>query len=832
MPTACARVLLAFVFCVSAFPGLSHAIEASGSAGRGEPQRGHRFHEQRLLVKFRAAVTPEQADAAASAAGAAESRAFRRPRRLAAAPVDRWRVLRLRSATDLARVRAALLRNPHVERVEYDYLVSAALTPNDPRLGELWGLHNIGQTAGTVDGDIDAPEAWDLQTGSESIVVAVIDTGVDYNHPDLAANIWTNPGEIPGNGVDDDGNGYVDDVHGYDFFGDDADPLDDHGHGTHVAGTIAAVGDNGVGVAGVNWRARVMAVKFLNSSGSGSTSDAIGGILYAADMGARVTNNSWGGGAFSQALQDAIVTANNAGILFIAAAGNSGLNNDVSPSYPANYAVPNVVAVAATDHNDALAGFSNYGANTVHLAAPGVDILSSVPAIGHPCCSDPSGYKRLNGTSMATPHVAGAAALLFAQFPGKGHLQVRDRMLGAVDEKGTLNGRTITGGRLNVFNALEDDTTAPGAVVDLATTEAGTGSVRLSWTASGDDGWQGSAAAYELRYSTSPIDESNFLSGQPVPGTPKPAAAGTPESFLVTGLEGSTGYYFALKVIDNVGNASPLSNVAQATTQPVAVLYSDDMESGAGDWTVAGSDGLGGPALWHVTGHRFSSPSHALYYGRADTLTFNTGTRNYGSVTSPPIDLSASTGSALRFTHYLQTENFAPFDSARVQVSADGGATWTDLYVTSVGTNGMERRDLDLSAYDGATIRLRFSFDTVDAAFNSFEGWVIDDVVVTGSMPPQAPVADAGANRAVPQRTLVTLDGSASYDPDGQIVQYAWQQVYGIPVTLWLANTANPKFIAPRYRATGPNILAFRLVVHDNDGQPSPGDVVYIVVTQ
>ncbi|MFH0908208.1 MAG: S8 family serine peptidase [bacterium] len=328
-----------------------------------------------------------------------------------------------------------------VEYAEPDGVVEAIdTTPNDPSFGELWGLHQANGH------DIDAPAAWDYTTGGTDVLVAVIDTGIDYTHPDLAANIWTNPGEIPGNGVDDDGNGFVDDVHGWDFAHDDNDPMDDHYHGTHCAGTIGAVGNNGTGVCGVNWTVRMAAVKFLAEGGSGFNSDAIDSIYYAAQIGAKVLSNSWGGDEYSEAMRDAILEAGASNALFVAAAGNDSSNNDLAPTYPVGYDCSNIIAVAATDRDDALASFSNYGQMTVDLGAPGVDILSTAPE---------GEYKVLSGTSMATPHVAGGVALLMHLYPQLSPSFIKDLLLGSVDPVPSLSGRTVAGGRMNLRKAIE-----------------------------------------------------------------------------------------------------------------------------------------------------------------------------------------------------------------------------------------------------------------------------------------------------------------------------------------------------------------------------------------
>ena len=328
---------------------------------------------------------------------------------------------------------------------EPDYMVFASYSANDPSFGQLWGLNNTGQTGGVADADIDAPEAWDISRGADSLVVGVIDTGVDYNHPDLAANCWVNTKEIAGNGLDDDGNGYVDDYRGWNFVAETNDSVDDHYHGTHCAGTIGAVGDNGIGVAGVAHRVKIMALKFLSSTGSGYVSDAVEAVRYAAANGAKLTSNSWGGGGYSQLLKDAIDEAQGVGVLFVAAAGNESSDSDAAPSYPAAYDCPNIISVAATDHADQLAYFSNFGAQTVDLGAPGVDIYSTSPQ---------SGYRSLSGTSMACPHVAGACVLLYAANPAMGWRQVKAALLDNADAIPALAGKTRTGGRLNVGRAL------------------------------------------------------------------------------------------------------------------------------------------------------------------------------------------------------------------------------------------------------------------------------------------------------------------------------------------------------------------------------------------
>lgn len=373
-----------------------------------------------------------------------------------------------------------LLANPAVEYVEPNYILRtqdisnpATVTPNDPDLEKTWGLLNKGQNdpkgnPGLAGSDIGATKAWAITKGSRKLVVAIIDTGVDYTHEDVRENIFTNTKEIPGNGIDDDGNGFIDDVHGWNFSWKAPrpdpsnpesapktptlaanDPMDDNGHGTHCAGTIGGVGDNGIGVTGVNWQVSILPVKFLTGEGSGSLADAVDAINYSTKMGVNVMSNSWGGGGFSQTMFDAIKAAKDKGILFVAAAGNDTENADVSPMYPAGYQVENIISVAATDNRDQLASFSNYGAKSVHLSAPGVNIWSSVPEAARG-----KKYDSFSGTSMATPHVSGAAALLWSANEGMTYADIKARLLATVDPVRGLRRKTITGGRLNVYNAL------------------------------------------------------------------------------------------------------------------------------------------------------------------------------------------------------------------------------------------------------------------------------------------------------------------------------------------------------------------------------------------
>lgn len=320
--------------------------------------------------------------------------------------------------------------------------------PNDPMFAEQWALNNVGQNGGKQKADIAALMAWAKTKGNKKVVVAVLDTGVDYTHNDLITNMWIRPDNVPA--YKDDELGTINDLHGFNANDNLSDPMDENGHGTHCAGVIGAEGDNNEGIAGINWQVEIMPLKFLGRGGFGSTKDAIEAINYAVDrkrngVNVRVISASWGSTQYSKALEDAIRAAGEEGILFVAAAGNDSTDNDKRPHYPSNYKLPNVISVAALDRNDNLASFSNYGAKTVHIAAPGKDILSTWLK---------DSYREVSGTSMATPQVSGVAALILSTDPNMSVAKLRERLLKSVDKVDSLSGKVETSGRLNAAKAL------------------------------------------------------------------------------------------------------------------------------------------------------------------------------------------------------------------------------------------------------------------------------------------------------------------------------------------------------------------------------------------
>ncbi len=344
-----------------------------------------------------------------------------------------------------------------VEYAEPDYLYHLKATPNDTYYSLLWGMNNTGQTVGGDPGaanhDIDANLAWDLVTGSSTFVVGMADSGIRQAHQDFAGNIWANSGEIAGDRIDNDGNGRVDDTWGWDFYNNDNNPNDDNGHGSHTAGTVGARGNNAVGVTGVAWTVKLAGLKIASRTGAISVSAAASSLGYCTGKGIRVSNHSWGGGAFSTTMSNAVSAARTAGHMLVCASGNGGAdgvadNNDSIPQYPAGYNFDNVISVMAIDNDGARATFANYGATSVDLAAPGVTIASCYN-------SSNTSYVYLNGTSMATPHVTGVAALVWIRNPTWTYSQVRSRLLTTTRANANLTGRCVTGGVVNAWNAVQ-----------------------------------------------------------------------------------------------------------------------------------------------------------------------------------------------------------------------------------------------------------------------------------------------------------------------------------------------------------------------------------------
>jgi subtilisin family serine protease len=704
---------------------LAAPVWVSGQNGhsRGSKARGFTYVPGELLVKYKPSVGAVATEYFRSRLGVYTLKNFRR---IGVQHVKLPKGMTVEEAMEIYR------NDSDVEYVEPNYLRYATAIPNDTFFSNLWGLNNAGDT------DIDAPEAWDITEGNSNVVVAVLDSGVDYNHPDLFNNMWTNSGEIAGNGLDDDGNGKIDDVRGWDFVDDDNDPIDSDDHGTHVAGTIAAVGNNGTGITGVSWSAQIMPLRFLDAFGSGSVADAIEAIDYAIDKGAKIINASYGSYTFSTAERDAIARARNADILFVAAAGNDNWNNDsATKHYPSSYDLTNIIAVAATDQSDSRASFSNYGATSVDVAAPGTSIFSTRPdrqtvwsddfddgdisnwstggtnntwgvtdeynrsgshsfsdlpyndyvggtdsyaqtelidlssiagckltfwwrgsmpdngdyfsvqastdgtswttlslkignqrgqlwygtvssfteasadlgpydgsntfylrfrfqsdsdlEVGEGLFVDDveitaadmtysgtaSDYQYLQGTSMATPHVAGLAALIWGLDLGQTYTQIKQRVLNGVEVKSGLTGRILTRGRINAFNSVRNVPTSP---TDLSATAVSSSRINLSWSDNsyGEDGFKierktGAGGMYSLIAVT---------------------AANT-TSYADTGLDELTTYHYRISAYLGI-NSSNFSADTSATTS--STTTSSDGGGGGGGPCFIATAGFN----WHL----------------------------------------------------------------------------------------------------------------------------------------------------------------------------------------------------------------------------------------
>jgi subtilisin family serine protease len=520
--------LLLILYPISAYPGA---------------QRTARFAPGEILVKFKKGLSREHAERIH------RSRGFKVAGRLKRVPIES---IKIPDGWSVEEAISFYRADPGVEYAEPNYIRRAFKTPNDPYFTELWGLHNTGQTGGTQDADIDALEAWYLQTSCSSVVIAVLDTGADLEHKDLKESIWTNTGEdwsngSPGNnGEDDDGNGMIDDYYGWDFVNGDNDPNDDNSteddyHGTHVTGIIAARGNNGVGITGVCWSGSIMQLKILDFRGDGTVADELAAIGYAIDNGAKIINLSLGGPDDSDIEYGAIKMAGDAGILFVAAAGNEGTDNDETPVYPASYDLDNIISVTAIDHNDELPSWATYGLASVDVAAPGVDIYSTRAG---------DSYQYISGSSMAAPHVAALAALIWAYHGKLTYNQVKGIIFNGVDPKSSLEGNILSGGRINAYRSLLNDTLA--APANFYATAISVNQIDLSWN--------------DISYGESGF-EIERRQGPTGSYTPIATINANTETFSDTGLQEPFVYYYRARAFKD-GIESGYSREAHAPPAP------------------------------------------------------------------------------------------------------------------------------------------------------------------------------------------------------------------------------------------------------------------------
>ena len=770
-----------------------------------------------LLIKFNSQAPSSAVSDALLAAGASELD------RSLGLGLRHWKLGRGRSVEQALNALSAPGLQRWIEYAEPNYIYHVVDVPDDPEFARLWGLYNGGQTGGTKGADVHALEAWMAgYTGSQSAVVAVLDTGIDYNHPDLAANIWVNTGEIPGNGKDDDGDGYIDDVRGWDFVNNDNDPMDDYGHGTHVSGTIAGAGNNGLGVAGVNWRLKLMPLKWIDATGNGTSANAIKAINYAAAKKVRITSNSWGGFAKSKAMQDAI---KNSGALFVAAAGNSGSS---ALTYPGAYSLDmtNVLTVAATDHDDLLADFSNFG-SWVHLAAPGVDVYSTFPG---------ADYATMSGTSMATPHVAGAAALVLAYNPTLTNLDLKNRLLQTVDARANLSGKVTTGGRLNVQKALGAPTPAvpvlvlrrteliadadndgwaePGEAIQLQVTignlrfaaaSAVTASLSANGTllgtqSAGDIAPDG-AADLVFNFTVDPAAPAgqtmNFTLDSSVNGQPQRSltfglrigavdvllvdGAGAYEPLYIAAIQAAGYSYRVLHAFDEVPAADEMSRYR------AVVWYTDYFDPAQQAEVSKYMDGRGRyphPPRMFVTGQDVG-------YNMADVFDDPNDGAFYTTY------LHASYVNDIASSNSLAGDD-DPLSGLSMSIPLNGGDGARDQYYPDVIAAVSPAKPLatysgdgqGALSYDAGALRLiyfSFGFEGIDSTnpatatratvMKRVLDW-LTQVPSDGNYAPVAVPAGPHALLAVSPATTVdvALDGSGSYDFDGTIAGYQWSE--------------------------------------------------------
>jgi serine protease len=764
-----------------------------------------------LLVRFKSGTPPASAQTVHAAHETRVLRSYHVPSNL--------QLVELPPGLDVPEAIARYRGDPRVLHVQPNHLYRLTeRIPDDARFSELWGMHNPGETS-VPDADIDAPEAWDITTGSPDVILGVLDTGITYDHEDLAGSVFSNPGEIAGNGVDDDANGYIDDVHGINAILHSGDPRDDNGHGTHVSGTIAARGNNGVGVAGVNWEARVLSCKAFDFGGGATEADLLTCMQYFLDMKTRAenpvniiaTNNSWTG-PFSQPILDAITIHDQAGILFIAAAGNATNDNDVYPSYPASYELANVVAVAATNPLDELAWFSSYGLRSVDVGAPGERVLSTFPL----------GYEYLDGTSMATPHVTGLVGLLRAFDPTLSPGALRNLILtGGDDTPGTAQ-RTLSGRRINAFGSLDCQDRALVRRFAPAANDVVVGLGRavplgvLSIVCATPTSEPQSVTVRETGEVIPLLDER---------GSGSFAASWTPIDFGTFTLEFSTGDVVTVHVVNNYDPARIIDFAYRDIEGTQLPLYGWDFTTIAAPFPI-----------------RFGNIEPGYE-------TINVGSGGVLSFTDTPYDYGFPLPSPMGTTIVAPMwTDLRPADTGGVFYEVLGSEPGRELVIEW-------REMLSYGGNSGVTFQAVFFEDSPNILF-SYEDVVFGDpwidrgrnanvgVQVAPDLAQQfsffdneledgmtlfwgmgSPLAVAGPDQVVSPGQSVTLDARASRDFDGAITFYSWNQIAGTPVLIQSPNAAVATFTAPQESGT----LTFQLSVVDNEGNAGTDTVDVIV---
>ena len=567
--------------------------------------------------------------------------------------------------------------------------------PNDVH-PEQWNIRNRNYPGGIDGADIDAAKAWSITTGKGVAdggpIVAVLDSGIDAFHEDLKANMWKNPDEEQ-NGKDDDFDGFVDDVHGINAVNGSGSIFDEIGHGTHVAGVIGAVSDNGKGVAGINWDTQLMGIKIAETERV-SLLGAITGVLYAAENGARIANHSWGGPIDNPILKDIMASSPT---LHVCAAGNRQQDSDVNPSYPAAYDMPNIISVGASTRKDSRLFFSNWGKTSVDLFAPGAMVYSTTPV---------HEYQEMSGTSMAAPHVSGVAALIASAYPEASNQEIKDRLIYSADPIDEMRDKSVGGGRLNAFRALENDTTAPAAVQDLKMTSLTADGFELAWTGVGDDGLEGKLAAYDVWADLGGKKE------RLVPEFPSEPGAKETVRFRTTPLSGERPLQVTLTPVDNVGNRAEPS-VLSTKLPSAAVPFTDNFNGEETGWT---AEAQWGRVEEKGRGKVFTDSPKGDYKDSTDS-----------GILSPKFDLSNMRSATLSFDAKLKTEKW---DFLWVEATSNGGEDYEHLQVVRPSENrDWTSYQMDLSALDGQSdVQLRFRLRTSNKGTD--DGVYLDNIKV------------------------------------------------------------------------------------------------------